>query len=65
MLQVALARLFRLGIILGVVVAIGKSQASLIDAGDLLLGVIRILNRGRSEHRCPRSLELQPCDERG
>ena len=50
-LNIVLARFFRLGVVFGVVVAVGHAQAALIHVGDHLLGVVRILRRAsRKQH---------------
>ena len=53
-LNVVFARFFRLGVVLGVVVAIGHAQAALIDVGDYVLGVVRILRSSQPRN----SMEL-------
>ncbi len=64
-LQITFTRFLRLGVILDVVVAIGHTQAALIDVGDHLLGVVRVLRRAGGEQHgtvvgIPEISEVQP-----
>ena len=63
-LEVMLADLLRFCVILSVVVAVGESEATLIEVGNLLFGVVRILGRAVSEEDGTAEGELQAGDDR-
>ena len=47
--NVLLAQFDRLGIVLGVIVAVGQTESALVGVGDNLIGIAEILNRIKAE----------------
>jgi len=62
--KIALARLFRLGIIFRVVVAVRETKAALVKFGNDLLGVVWVLRRASREDHGFSIDQLQTSQER-